>query len=168
MPRTCTVRNCFHVGPVRRGAGSIPASCGICHTVEAAMGWPSLTSSPCTLWGSEIRFGVSCGQSGGDVVFVSESAEDLLPADPVLGEVDWFGRPGAGLRRSELAKSTVRPGSVVMPQVLGQHPSQVVLIDDQHPAEDLPAQGADHPFADRVAPHGQLHLIRSIGTGVSG
>jgi len=38
---------------------------------------------------------VSCGQSGGDVVFVSESAEDLLPADPVLGEVYWFGRPGA-------------------------------------------------------------------------
>ena len=67
------------------------------------------------LWGSEMRFGVSCGQSGGDVVFVSESAKDLLPADPVLGEVDWFGRPGAGLGRSELAKSTMRPGSVVMP-----------------------------------------------------
>src|SRR2546430_2501562 len=48
MPRACTVRNCFQVGPVRRGAGSIPVSCRICHTVEAAMGWPSLTSSPCT------------------------------------------------------------------------------------------------------------------------
>ena len=43
-----TVRNCRHVGPVRRGAGSIPASCRICHTVEAAIWWPSLTSSPCT------------------------------------------------------------------------------------------------------------------------
>ena len=33
---------------VRRGAGPIPASCRICHTVEAAIEWPSLTSSPCT------------------------------------------------------------------------------------------------------------------------
>ena len=48
MPRAWAVRNCFQVGPVRRGAGSIPASCRICHTVEAAIGWPSLTSSPCT------------------------------------------------------------------------------------------------------------------------
>jgi len=33
-------------GPVRRGAGPIPASCRICQTVDAAIGWPSLTSSP--------------------------------------------------------------------------------------------------------------------------
>lgn len=42
------VRNCFQVGPVRRGAGSIPAPCMICHAVELAIGWPSLTSSPWT------------------------------------------------------------------------------------------------------------------------
>jgi hypothetical protein len=36
------------IGPVRRGAGSIPAACRIRHTVEAAIGWPSLTSPPCT------------------------------------------------------------------------------------------------------------------------
>jgi hypothetical protein len=48
MPRACAVRNCFHVGPVRRGAGPIPAACRICHKVEAAIGWPSLTSSPGT------------------------------------------------------------------------------------------------------------------------
>jgi hypothetical protein len=34
--------------------------------------------------------------------------------------------------------------------VLGQHASQVVLIDDQQPVEELAAQGADHPFADGV------------------
>jgi hypothetical protein len=34
----------------------------------------------------------------------------------------------------------VRPGCVVVPQVLGQHPSQVVLIDDQHPVQELPAR----------------------------
>jgi len=76
---------------------------------------------------------------------VGKSAEDLLPADPVLCEVGPLGRPGADLGGGELTKSTVRPGSVVMPQVLGQHPAQVVLIADQHPVQELPAQGADHP-----------------------
>jgi hypothetical protein len=40
------VRNWRQLGPDRRGAGSRPASCRICHTVEAAMRWPSRTSSP--------------------------------------------------------------------------------------------------------------------------
>jgi len=35
-------------GAAGRGGGPIPASCRICHTVEAAIVWPSLTSSPCT------------------------------------------------------------------------------------------------------------------------
>jgi hypothetical protein len=42
----------------------------------------------------------------------------------------------------------VRPGGVVVQQVLSQHPAQLVLIDDQQPVEQLPAQGADDPFAD--------------------
>jgi hypothetical protein len=89
--------------------------------------------------------------SGSDLVFARKPAEDLLSADPVLSEVDlrWS---GAGLSGCELAEGTVRPGGVVMPQVLGQHPAQVVLIDDQQPIEELPAQGADDPFADRVRP----------------
>jgi hypothetical protein len=53
------------------------------------------------------------GLSGGDLVFVCESAEDLMSADPVLGEVD-FGWPGVGLSRCELARRTVRPGGVVV------------------------------------------------------
>jgi hypothetical protein len=80
---------------------------------------------------------------------VRESAEDLFPADPVLGEVDWL-RPGVSLSRRELAEGTVRPGYVVMLKVFGQHPSQMALIDDQQPVEKFPAQGTDDPFADRV------------------
>ena len=78
-----------------------------------------------------------------------ESAKDLFPADPMLGEVDlrW---PGVSLSRCELAKGTVRPGGVVVAQVVGQHPAQMVLIDDQQPVEEFAAQGADDPFADRV------------------
>src|SRR5215472_7939405 len=80
------------------------------------------------------------GLSGGDLVLVRETTEDLFPADPVLGEVDlrW---PGASLSGCELAKGTVRPGCVVVQQVLGQHPAQVMLVDDQQPVKEFPAQG---------------------------
>jgi hypothetical protein len=90
------------------------------------------------------------GLSGGGLVLVRESAEDLFSADPVVGEVDRLRRPGVSLTRCELAEGTVRPGGVVMQQVLGQHLAQVVLIDDQQPAGKLPAQGTDDPFADGV------------------
>ncbi|HWF81731.1 MAG TPA: hypothetical protein VN695_14210, partial [Streptosporangiaceae bacterium] len=53
------VRNCLQVGPVRRGAGPIPASCRICQTVEAAIGWPSRTSSPCTRRCPHVGFSVA-------------------------------------------------------------------------------------------------------------
>src|SRR5258707_15716381 len=59
MPWACASRNCFRVGPVRRGTGSIPAACRICHTVEAAIGWPSLTSSPCTRRCPHVGFSVA-------------------------------------------------------------------------------------------------------------
>jgi hypothetical protein len=61
---------------------------------------------------------------------VGESAEDLFSADLVLGEVNlrWL---GGSLGWRELAEGTVRPGGVVVPQVLGQHLAQVVLINDQ-------------------------------------
>jgi hypothetical protein len=51
-------------------------------------------------------------QSGGDVVLVGESAEDLLAADPALGEVDRFRRVGVGLSGGELAEGTVRRASL--------------------------------------------------------
>jgi hypothetical protein len=70
---------------------------------------------------------------------VGEPAKDLFPADLVVGEVDWFGWPGAGLGRGELAEGTVAPGVVIVLQVLGQYLAQVVLVDDQQPVEELPA-----------------------------
>ena len=53
----------------------------------------------------------------------------------------------------------MRPGGVVVPQVLGQHSVQMLLVDDQQPVEDLPAQGTDEPFADRV----RLRGLRRAG-----
>jgi hypothetical protein len=72
------------------------------------------------------------------------------------------------LDRGELAEGTVRPGGVVVLQVLGQCPAQMVLVDDQQLVEELLPEGPDHPFADGVAPHRQLHPIRVIGTDASG
>jgi hypothetical protein len=80
------------------------------------------------LWGSKIRFRPSCGQLGSDVVFVGESAEDLFPVDPVLGEVDRLGRAGRCLSRGELAEGAMRPGRVVVRQaavVTGRQPVNV-------------------------------------------
>ena len=60
--------------------------------------------------GSDLLLLIAARLSSGDLVLVRESAEDLLPADPVLGEVDLL-RPGADLGRGDLVKGTVRPGS---------------------------------------------------------
>ena len=46
IPAACAWRNCRHVGPVRRGAGSMPAARRISHTVDGATITPSLASSP--------------------------------------------------------------------------------------------------------------------------
>jgi hypothetical protein len=63
-----------------------------------------------------------------------------------------------------LRDALVRPGSVVMRLVFSQDGVQVLLAEDQHAVQKLAAQGADQAFADRVAPHRQLHPIRMIGT----
>ena len=89
-------------------------------------------------------------QSGGDVVLVRESAENLFAADPVLGEVDRLWRLSLSLSWCELVEATVRPGCVVVLKVVVQHPAQVVLVNDQQQVEELPAQAAGDPFSDGV------------------
>ena len=70
---------------------------------------------------------------------MGESAKDLSTADPVVGEDDWFGWPGAGLGRGELSEGTVWPRGVVVLQVFGQYLAKVALVDDQQPAGEFPA-----------------------------
>jgi hypothetical protein len=76
---------------------------------------------------------------------VGESAKDLFAADQVVG-----GWTSVSLSRCELAEGSVWPASVVMLQISGQYMAQVMLIDDQQPVEELPAQGSDDSLADRV------------------
>ena len=52
----------------------------------------------------------------------------------MLGEVDRIGPLGIGLDRGELAEGAVRPSGVVVLKVLGQHLSQVALVDLRHSA----------------------------------
>ncbi|CAM5610673.1 hypothetical protein SHIRM173S_04123 [Streptomyces hirsutus] len=49
MPRPGPSGTPARSGRKRRGAGSSPAACGICHTVEAAIGCPGRAGSPWTL-----------------------------------------------------------------------------------------------------------------------
>ena len=46
IPAACAARNCRHVGPERRGAGSMPAARRISQTVDGAIFTPSFVSSP--------------------------------------------------------------------------------------------------------------------------
>jgi len=69
---------------------------------------------------------------------VRETTEDLLSANRVLGEVD-LRRPGMTVSRRQLAQGAVRPGAVVVEQVFGQYPAQVMLVHDQQLVEELTA-----------------------------
>ena len=128
MPRACVVRNCFQVGPVRRGAGSIPAACRICHTVEAAIGWPILTSSPCTR---------RCPQVG----FCRHADHELADR-------------GCGGRSLRMPSAGVVPFAVDQPPVPGE---QRCRGHREHPAPSAPRDqpGQHHQTAEQTT-HGKV------------
>jgi hypothetical protein len=74
----------------------------------------------------------------GDLGMLADQTAEPVPADDP--DVCAQGRSMRAAGRRTLLQHPVRPGCVVVPQVLGQHPSQVVLIDDQHPVQELPAR----------------------------
>ena len=72
-----------------------------------------------------------------------------------------------GPGRAELP-AAMGPPPVVVCRILGQDRSQMPLAEDQHPVGDLGPGGEHEPFRVSVAPHRQLHPIRTIGTDASG
>ena len=48
-----------------------------------------------------------------------------------------------------LVDALVRPGGVVVLLILGQDGAQVRFAEDQHPAQEVAAQGADESLASR-------------------
>ena len=91
--------------------------------------------------------------SGGVRVLVDQAAQDGFSADLLSVDV---GHGGAGSVRflvgDALGDALVRPGGVAVHLVLGQDGAQMRLAEDQHPVEDLSAQGADKALASCVHP----------------
>ena len=98
------------------------------------------------------------------MVFADQAADDLPALNPG-SDID--GVAGLALRRFPL-QTLVRTVPALVPGVLSQHLSQVLLAEDQHVVGALAPQRAHELLRVEVAPHRQLHLIRSIGTDVSG
>jgi hypothetical protein len=136
IPAAWACRNCRHVGPDRRGAGSMPAARRISHPVDGATAMPSFVSSP---W---IR---RCPHSGFSLA--SRTTRRAMP-----GAVG--GRPG--LRRLLVPYPAYVPAQhrVLMPEheQLGisrpvtaerqdgqaEHPARQQVDDlEQHPASQL-------------------------------
>jgi hypothetical protein len=98
------------------------------------------------------------------VVLVDHAAEHLPPPNRrVRRNVDLVVLVGWSL-----LAGLVRPVPVVMAGVLAQDRSQVPFAVDEHPVGALGSCAAYPSLGIAVAPHRQLHLIRSIGTDVSG
>src|ERR1039457_6379681 len=89
--------------------------------------------------------------SGGSDVLVDQAVQDRFSADLAGVEV-----PCRDARRmvlsvgDVLADSLVRAGGVVVLLVLGQDCAQVGLAEDQHPVQELMAQGSDENLSGRV------------------
>jgi hypothetical protein len=82
-------------------------------------------------------------------VFTDQSTDDAPALDPGcdIGHA-------AGLAQRRPCCRLVRPVPVVVPRVLGQHPSQVLLAEDQHMVQALAAQRADRSFRIGARPRG--------------
>ena len=110
-------------------------------------------------------FRPSCGAC----VLVDQAVEDRFSTDVLCVDVGHGGADTVAFVVGNVLRDTlVGPGGVVVRLVFGQDGLQVLLAEDQDAVQEFAAQGADQALADRVAPHRQLHLIRMIGTGVSG
>jgi hypothetical protein len=98
--------------------------------------------------------------SGGSDVLIDEAAQDRFSSDSLGIEV-CHGDAGHVVQAAgdALGDALVRPGCVVVRLVFGQDGAQMPLAEDQEPVQELAAQGADEPFADRVHP-------RSLDGGV--
>src|ERR1039458_5283284 len=92
---------------------------------------------------------MSCGSQ----VLVDQNAQDRFSADPRGVEV--CGGAVGSVRvavRDALGGALMRPGGVVVLLVLGQDGTQMCRAEDQLAVQELTAQRAGEPLADRVHP----------------
>jgi hypothetical protein len=101
-------------------------------------------------------------------VLVNQAAEDLPAPYPRRRQVGDRACDAVAVVWWLLVPAPVRAMLVLVRDVLLQDRPQMPRPGEQHPVGDL-RPGCTYPaFGISVAPHRQLHLIRSIGTGVSG
>jgi len=106
--------------------------------------------------------------SSGVSVLVNEAAEDVDPLN-LRDDGGWFN----GFQRSDRCgwlevEATVRPGGVVMLQILSEDAVQLPTVPDQRPIQALATYRPDPALGISVGPRRQLHLIQMIGTGGCG
>jgi len=102
-------------------------------------------------------------------VLVEDAPEAVASADMKVGGGGQFrDRRGQRVQWPGVRDSLMRPMGVVELLELTQSVQQVLLVPDQGPVEQFAAAGLHPSLYERVVPHRQLHLIRSIGTDVSG
>ena len=94
-----------------------------------------------------------------------QSTEPIATSDARLGRQRRGWEP---LERRCLVECPVRPMGVEVRYVLGQHGLKLAPVEDEHPVQQLAADGADEPFGVTVGPRRQLHLIPTIGIAGSG
>jgi hypothetical protein len=103
--------------------------------------------------------------SGGPRVSVMQST-NLGSRDhfTLIGRLDFSGNRSIAIERE------MCPGSVVVFEVAGQNPNQVILVDDDHMIETLTSDRADQPFNERILPRGpkgghdllDIHVLNAL------
>ena len=86
--------------------------------------------------------------SGCEFVLVDQPSKDWSTTDPAQNRL---GDRRFRARRAE-PEGAMRPLSVVVRGVLGQHPAEVPLPEDQHPVGQLGADGQHEAFGEAVRP----------------
>jgi hypothetical protein len=66
-----------------------------------------------------------------------------------------------------LVQCAVRPVGVEVRHVLGQHGPKLAPVEDEHPVQQLAADGADPSFGDSVCP-GRAHRCAQDADGFAG
>ena len=80
---------------------------------------------------------------------MDQSTEPIATSDAKLGRQR---RGWKRLQRRCLIQCSVRPVGVEVRHVLGQHPPKLASVEDQHPIQQLTADGGDPSFSDCVRP----------------
>jgi len=99
-------------------------------------------------------------------IFMNNAADAVTPLNPEMIQVGDAVEQRAQWRG--LLEGSVRPVGIVKVLVHPQHHHQVTLVQDQGPVQQLTSAAANPPLHDRIAPHRQLHPIRTTGTDASG